>query len=296
MKDNIKKLSLFSLFGAWALFTLALLVWWVVFSFRQLDSLRQLNLASNLEILKHQKMLIFEGITLFVCLFIGAASLFYYIYKENKNLRQRRDFLSLFTHDLKTTISALRLMVERLVKKSEEQGLRTEAKEIQKMGTRLSQQLQNALHVSLESKRKLILEKLDVCEQINYLRPLWPDLSFKVDGGLWVEADALALRSICMNLIQNAVDHAQAHEVVVSQKTENKGFVCVTFSTPLARALPVEIDVFKENFRAFQSVDSSGVGLKLVSQIMKKMKGFVDFKKASDGSLLVSLYFKEGVE
>ena len=241
-------------------------------------------------------MLIFEGITLFVCLFIGAASLFYYIYKENKNLRQRRDFLSLFTHDLKTTISALRLMVERLVKKSEEQGLRAEAKEIQKMGTRLSQQLQNALHVSLESKRKLILEKLDVCEQINYIRPLWPDLSFKVDGDLWVEADALALRSICMNLIQNAVDHAQSHEVVVSQKNEGKGFVCVSFSTPGGRVLPVEISSFKENFRAFQSVDSSGVGLKLVNQIMKKMKGFVDFKKASDGSLLVSLYFKEGVK
>jgi len=238
-------------------------------------------------------MLIYEGITLFVCLAIGAAALFYFIYKENKSLRERKNFLSLFTHDLKTTISALRLMVERLVQKSEDKGLKSEAKEIQKIGTRLGQQLQNALQVSFESDRDLVIEKIDVCEQVNYIRPLWPDLSFNVEGSFFVQADSMAFRSLCINLIQNASDHAEASEIIISKAEDRKGFVGVEFTTPRGKGLPVDIESFKQNFRAFQSVDSSGVGLKLAGKMMSKMGGTVQYAKLIDETLRVTLYFKK---
>jgi len=237
-------------------------------------------------------MLIYEGITLFLCLVFGAGALFYFIYRENKSLRERKNFLSLFTHDLKTTISALRLMVERLVQKSEDKGLKSEAKEIQKIGTRLGQQLQNALQVSLESDRRLVIERIDVCEQLNYIRPLWPDLSFNVEGSFFVDADSMAFRSLCINLIQNASDHAEASEIIISKNLSKKGCTGVEFKTPQAKGLPVEIEKFKENFRAFQSVDSSGVGLKLAGSMMSKMNGYVEYAKLIDETLMVTLFFK----
>lgn len=289
---KIKNNTLFIIFSLWAVFTLALLVWWVIFSFRQFDSIAALNLSTGSEILKHQKMLIYEGITLFLCLAFGAGALFYFIYKENKSLRERKNFLSLFTHDLKTTISALRLMVERLVQKSDDKGLKSEAKEIQKIGTRLGQQLQNALQVSLESDRSLVMERIDVCEQLNYIRPLWPDLSFNVEGSFFVKADSMAFRSLCINLIQNASDHADASEIIIAKNLSKKGYTGVEFKTPNAKGLPVDIDDFKQNFRAFQSIDSSGVGLKLAGKIMSKMNGYVEYAKITDQTLMVTLFFK----
>jgi len=288
-----KNLKVYTFFSLWAVFTLALLVWWVIFAFRQLDSIAALNLAADSELVRHQTMLIYEGITLFVCLAIGAGALFYFIYRENRSLRERKNFLSLFTHDLKTTISALRLMIERLVKKSDDKGLKTEAKEIQRIGTRLGQQLQNALQVSLESERDLVIEKIDVCEQINYIRPLWPDLSFKVEGDFSIEADSMAFRSLCINLIQNASDHADASEISISKNHDKKGFVGVDFASPGAKGLPVDIESFRKDFRAFQSVDSSGVGLKLAGKMMNKMNGEAQYSKLEDQTLKVTLFFKK---
>ncbi len=288
----MKRLWLFIAFVFWAVFTLALLTWWVVFSFRQLDSLNSLNLASDNEILRHQKMLMYEGITLYVCLVVGAAALIYFIFKENKALRERKDFLSLFTHDLKTTISSLRLMLERLSLKVSEPSLKSEVREIQQIGTRLNQQLQNALQASYENDRDFVFEEIDFCEQINYIRSLWPDLSFKIEDGLDIYADTAAVRSISLNLIQNALMHAQATEVVFAKNTSRKGYLGISCSTPGARKLPVSIEDFRSNLRAFQSIDGSGIGLKLTKDIMTKMGGAVSFDLSDEGVLVVTLFFK----
>lgn len=271
---------------------MALLTWWVIFSFRQLKSIQSLNLASDSQILRHQKMLIYEGLTLYACLIIGAVALVYFIVKENRILRERKNFLSLFTHDLKTTISSLRLMLERLSSKVEDPLLKTEVKEIQGIGTRLNQQLGNSLQVSFEEGSEFVFEEIDFCMQINFIRSIWSDLSFKVDDGILVWADSSALRSITTNLIQNAVDHARADEVDFTRLNDRKGFVGIQCSTPDGRKLPVSIESFRKNFRAFQSIDGSGVGLKLTQKIMNRIGGDVKFDLDSKGALTVALYFK----
>ncbi len=289
----MKRVWLFIAFIFWVVFTLALLTWWVIFSFRQLESLKNLNLKSESVILSHQKMLMYEGLTLYACLIIGALALIYFIVKENKILRERKNFLSLFTHDLKATISALRLMLERLSLKVLEPTLRSEVKEIQQIGIRLNQQLQNALQATYENNRKFIFENLDFCKQINYIRPLWPDLSFKIEDGLNIIADTAAVRSILINLIQNALTHAGALEVVFAKKKSQKGYIGICCSTPGGRKFPVSIKEFEKNLRAFQSIDGSGVGLKLTKEIMEKMGGDISFDLSHEGVLEVTLFFKE---
>jgi signal transduction histidine kinase len=225
---------------------------------------------------------------------VGACALIFFIVRENKILRERKNFLSLFTHDLKTTISSLRLMLERLSQHSHDSALKSEVKEIQGIGTRLSQQLQNALQVTYQSKQNLVLETLDFGDQINYLRHQWPDLSFKISDKALVLADATALRSICINLIQNAFDHAQASEIVFKIEEISKDFIQVKCLTPGGRALPVSVDEFRKHLRAFQSIDGSGVGLKLTLEMMDKMGGRAQFDVDDQGVLEVSLIFKKG--
>lgn len=288
----MKRIWIVISFSVWSVFTLALLTWWVIFSMRQLEALQALNLESNSDFLKHQRMLMYEGVTLYVCLVVGALALIYFFKNENKILRERKNFLSLFTHDLKTTISSLRLMLERLSSKVSDPSLRSEVQEIQGIGTRLNLQLQNALQAVYENNRSYIFEEIDFGKQINYLRSIWPNLSFKMEEGLIVCADSQAVRSICTNLIQNALDHGKASEVVFSKDNSRLGFKGIVCSTPDGRALPVPIEDFKKNMRAFQSIDGSGVGLKLSKDVMKKMGGYLEFNLSEDKSLSVGLYFK----
>ncbi len=184
-------------------------------------------------------------------------------------------------------------MLERLSLKVVKPSLKTEVREIQQIGTRLNQQLQNALQASYENDREFIFEEIDFCEQINYTRALWPDLSFKIEDGLNIYADTSAVRSISLNLIQNALMHAKATEVVFSKNTSRKGYLGISCSTPGGRKLPVPIEGFRSNLRAFQSIDGSGIGLKLTKDIMAKMGGAVSFDLSDEGVLVVTLFFKD---
>ena len=84
LKIRFSKLGAF--ITLWACFTLALLTWWVIFSFRQLETLK--SLSPELEVLRHQKMLIYEGLTLYACMFMGAFLLFYFVKKENDFIKK----------------------------------------------------------------------------------------------------------------------------------------------------------------------------------------------------------------
>lgn len=257
--------------------------------------LKGLNLESNHKLLRYQIMLTYEGVALFICLLLGAFAIFYFIYRENKILRERRDFLSLFTHDLKTTISSLRLMLERLGNKAEKSPYKEDVKSVQRIGNKLGQQLQNALQVTFESDQKLVLEKLNFVREINYLKSLWPDLSVFVEDEIKIYSDSVALRSVCTNLIQNAVDHASADTIVFKKNLRYKkgGFVGIDCSTPGAEIFNYDLDDFKKTKRAGQSVDGTGLGLRLSEKIMEKMGGFISYDLLEDKTLRVSLFFKE---
>ncbi len=281
-KASYKKITAVVL---WASFTLALLSWWVVFAFRQLNQLKSLGLDLDDKILRHQKMIIYEGITLFFCLGLGAFFLLYFVYVENSRLKERRDFFSAFTHDLKTSISVLRLKLEKLIDSS------PEIEEVQKIGTRISIQLQNALQVSYFEAQELLLEKIPVIMEINYIRGLWPDLSVSFKGDQSILADRIAFRSIVNNIIQNAVEHAGAKAIYIEQKAE-ENMVVISFSSDGERSHDFSETEIKTGVFRRRSEEGSGLGLKISKKLINKMGGRMNFSKSVENQLIVNLILK----
>lgn len=282
--------------ATWALFTTALLIWWVVFSFRQLGTLKSLELSPESEILKHQTMLIYEGITLFLCMLLGTVGLVYFVYRENARLKERKDFLSVFTHDLKTTLTSLRLRLERLLNKEDALELKKEAQEIQKIGTRLNQQLQNALQFSYSEFNKAYLENVDFNQELKFLKPLWSDMTIKQpEHRCFIRADVSLMRGVLSNVIQNAYDHSKSrHLEVVCSKINNGKMTEISFIPNDGATFLEDIEDFKKNFFIKKNEDSSGLGLNLSRKIMKIFGGSIDFKKSTAGFLVVTLTFQKG--
>ena len=280
----------------WALFTSALLVWWVIFSFRQLGTLKTLELSPESEILKHQTMLIYEGITLFLCMLLGTVGLVYFVHRENARLKERKDFLSVFTHDLKTTLTSLRLRLERLLNKEDSAELKKEAQEIQKIGTRLNQQLQNALQFSYSEFNKAYLENVDFNQELKFLKPLWSDMKIThPEHKCFIRADVSLMRGVLSNVIQNAYDHSNSRSLeIVCKKIDNGKMTQIDFLPKDGNEFLEEIEDFKNNFFIKKNEDSSGLGLSLSQKIMKIFGGSIGFKKSPQGFLVVTLTFQKG--
>lgn len=284
------------LVGFWAFFTTALLVWWVIFSFRQLGKLKALDIGPESEILKHQTMLIYEGITLFLCMLLGTFSLVYFVYRENARLKERKDFLSVFTHDLKTTLTSLRLRLERLLNKKDPDELKKEAQEVQKIGTRLNQQLQNALQFSYSEFNKAYLENVDFNKELRFLKPLWSDMKIvHPEHKCFVRADVSLMRGVLSNIIQNAYDHSKVTDLeIVCTNAQSNKMTQIDFIPKNGAKFLDDIEDFKNNFFIKKNEDSSGLGLNLSQKIMKIFGGSIKFKKSVDDFLVVSLTFKRG--
>ena len=282
------------LVSAWAIFTITLLVWWVVFSLRQLQSLKSLSIQAESEILRNQTMLIYEGVTLFVCMLIGSVALIYFVYRENLRLKERKDFLSVFTHDLKTTLNSLSLRLERISKQKEGSKIKYEVDEVQKIGLRLNQQLQNALQFSYFEFNRVYLETVDLKKELKFISLLWPDLEMKLNfNSVYVKADKSLLRGVVSNLIQNAYDHAKSRDIKVELKVD-KDKVEVMFKPLDGEPFRGDLVSFKANYNYNKRNDSSGLGLILSKNIMKKFGGYIDFSLEAKGLLISHLVFTRG--
>lgn len=281
-KVDYKKIALVSV---WASFTLALLAWWVVFAFRQLNALKSLGVDLGDKILSHQKMLIYEGITLFLCLGFGALFLLYFVYIENSRLKERRDFFSAFTHDLKTSIAVLRLKLEKI------STISNDIEEVKMIGTRLSIQLQNALQVSYFDSQELLLEQISILNEMDFIRGLWPDLSLSFKGDYKVMADKIAIRSIINNIIQNAIEHSKAETLFVHQNIED-GFIKVSFSSDGKSSTKIDKSELETGVFRRRSNEGSGLGLKISKSLIKKMGGKIKYTLDDEKRLVVHTYLK----
>lgn len=277
--------------GFGILFTFALLAWWVIFGFRQLDLLKSLGIEEQAQVLRHQRMLIYEGITLFCCLFLGASFLLYLLYREKERVRERKDFLSAFTHDLKTSISIIRLKLEKL----KEEVASEDISELRLIGNRLSTQLQNALEVSYLDNQELILEKVNLVEIVDVIRGYWPGLSLTFKSSCGILADKWALRSILSNIFQNAVDHGNAKTLNISErKVENRAKVEIMISSD-GTPIKVTDDELKTGDFQRKSSEGSGLGLKISKNLMKRMGGDIRFSLDKERRLVVILQFRESL-
>ena len=201
------------LFGT--VFTLALATWWMIFGLgliEQIGKLSSENLAEDLA--RQQKMLFWEGGILLFMLLTGGIALVYFVVHEIQTNKKLRTFFATFSHDLKTSLTSLRLQVESIAEDLGDTSSPHLSRLIQDT-VRLQLQLENALYLARMESTPFFKQEVELAKVLHSLHYHWPHLHISYSGSHRLLVDAKAIESVLTNIIQNSVHHGKATEMAI---------------------------------------------------------------------------------
>lgn len=276
--------------SAWIVFSVALAVWWLIFGLEQSERFSQLaQLASpavaaeiSREVERQHRMLMSEGVTLVVLLLAGGAALLWLISTDLKRARRIQEFLGAFTHDLKTSLSSLRLQTEALAEDLSDSGSSRVAKRLVKDTVRLELQLENSLALASPThESSLLIEHIELADLLRLLSQYWPDLTVAIEGESVVYADRRALESIFKNLAQNAVVHGRASKIQIDIQREGP-WTKIRFADD-GRGFRGDFSRLGRMFERHSPTSGSGLGLSLAIQLAARQGGSLQILDAAEG-------------
>lgn len=259
----------------WFLFTISLVIWWWVFALQQLDLLTGVLNQHKFESL--QRMLFWEGAVLVSAVFLGGLTLLVLTNRELARNRRLRSFFSNFTHDLKTSITRLRLRTEVLAEKMEG----TEFEKLMMEVNRLDLQLENSLWIARGQEDRLLPQNVKLSQVIGALRVEWPELEIKLLQDATVSADLQALKSILRNLLQNSSLHGAATCVDVAVKIEKRSASIVVSDN--GSGYSGDRTQLGLNLLKSRSEKGNGLGLYLTKDLLNRMNGKIHFLETDKG-------------
>ena len=268
--------------GIWLAFTLSLTGWWFYFAQGQVGRLIQLDHGEAGELVRYQKMLFWEGLTLFIVIATGGIALTYYMFREMRESRRIQEFLAAFTHEVKTPLSSVRLQAEIL---KERLGDSKETALLDRFlgeTNRLSLQLDNSLFLADMRERTWFIEEVTFSDIVAELAHQFPDLTLTLRGEAKLRADKRVLHGILGNVCQNAVTHGRASAVEISVGEGRSGLVAVRLHDNGvgfcgdARKLGA---LFVRHYGG----SGTGIGLFLVRHLAREMGGVVRFPEEKSG-------------
>ncbi len=281
----------------WLIFSLALALWWLIFGLQQ--SARFLDLARSAspdvaaeisrEVAQQHRMLMSEGVTLVILLLAGGAALLWSIGTDLKRARRIQEFLAAFTHDLKTSLSSLRLQTEALEEDLKDSGQSRVAKRLVKDTVRLELQLENSLMLAApESESPLLIEHIEIADLLSLLAQYWPDLTVAIEGESVVYADRRALESIFKNLAQNSVVHGRSGKIQIDIQREGP-WTRVRFADD-GRGFRGNFARLGRMFERHSSTSGSGLGLSLAMQLSRRQGGSLQILDAAEGFVIEMMF------
>ena len=189
----------------------------------------------------------------------------------NESLRLINDILR---HDLNNHLVVLDGAVESYIKSNEGAFLEMFRDAIQK-SYELIQRMQE-LEETISYQEKL--QEIDVRKIIEKvtLSYSFSDINFKIIGNGFVFADG-ALSSVVDNLINNAIKHGKANDIVITV-TPNENFTIIQIAdNGVGIQDEYKKDIFKQGFK-FGEEAGSGLGLYIVQKTIERYKGEIVVK------------------
>lgn len=256
---------------AWWIFTLALASWWFIFGLRQAGSPTV------------HRMLVSEGSVLMASLLVGGAALLYGIRREQLRHNAIEEFFAAFTHDLRTSLTSMRLQVESLDEDLQERGENNPL--LQRLlsdSVRLQLQLDNSLFYANRKRGKLFIEQVSLRNTIDAIAREFSGLTVSMNGDMTVLADVRALEVVIRNLFQNALIHGGANAVDVCVDQSGAARVAVRIEDNGSGA---EVDVRELGRLFFRPTKRSGtgVGLYISRRLAKRMHGLLTLSRGARG-------------
>lgn len=278
MKWALSKQWRLGLAGLWLLLTFSLSAWWMMHGMGQSASMQEYTH----EIAARQyRMFLWEGSFLLAFVSLGGAGLFYSIYWDEKRNDEIRRFFSTFTHELKTSLTSLRLQAEILEedpRNRENENLRRLLRDV----VRLELQLENALVLAQAESSKLFLEEIPLGKTVQAISAHWPQLKVSLDTDAKVKADQRALECILKNILQNASVHGSATSVSVAVQGQPHDRLQI-FLTDNGKGFDGKAEELGARLVRHTTRSGAGIGLYLSRLLASRMGGKLSFSSPGAG-------------
>ena len=290
--DHSSKL-LFSLSIVWALVLLFIGTWWIylIFNFENI-----LARTSNMSI---TKMIIWEGGSFIVLLFLLSTSLLILYLNDQKKTKSLQEFFASLTHELKTPLASIRLqgeVINEILNAKNDASLNKLSSRLIEDTGKLESQMDKILQLSrIERGGELNLTSLKIIPFIKNLGKKWESyLSIHIESDnleTLIVADEFALELIIKNLFENTKIHTKSHTVNI-KITEGPDNILLTYKDQ--GEFLGDKSKLGNLFYKFNSSKGSGIGLYLTNKLIKKMRG--DFFISGERHLVFNLTFKKSVD
>lgn len=254
-KKNLQptyQLKMFFL-GFWILFTSAMVVWWWFYGLSE----NSLMFGSPELHMKHNRMMMWEGLTFLSAIFTGGFFLWKFMRQDIIRHNQLKIFFSNFSHDIKTSITRLRLQSEVL---QEESSHSHDGKLKQLLAdiARLDLQLENSLYIAQENDYQTFLEKINLSSLIQEIKSDFSEIDIFLDKDILLCVDKRLFMCVLRNVINNSVVHGQATQVKFKVMRTNSH---------------CEMEVTDNGLGGKANSKGHGLGLSLCQQLIEKMQG-----------------------
>lgn len=264
----------------WLAFVVSLSVWWLIFSLEKIDQLS--GVLGPDVFLRQRQMLMTEGIVLVASLALGGAALIYFAIRERRRLEEVKLFFSNFTHDIKTSMTRLSLKGELLAGTHGEEPLGDFYQTLKD----IELQLENSLLLTQDAHSEVRFESISLASVFARIRQIWPELSIHLKGEGEIVADLACVESILRNLVSNSVIHGKASEVTLVVSKEPGVYKIHYTDNGTFEGGPSVVSGLGRKLA--ESTTSTGVGLFLVRQMCRRLKGQVELSLNSN-SLVIDL-------
>jgi signal transduction histidine kinase len=238
---------------------------------------------------KGHRMIIAEGLFFTACMFFGLWVINRSANREVTLARQRRNFLLSITHELKSPIASLRLVLETLGKREiPREQLEKLCRGGIKDASRLQQLVEDLLLAArLEDKWQPLLEPVDLPalarDLAAALKIRFPEANIQFqfpENFPPVTADKSGLTAIVQNLLENAVKYSPEGAPVELSAEQKNGKLHLRVAD-LGRGIPdVEKKAVFEKFYRLGNEETrqstgTGLGLYIVNQVVKAHGGTI---------------------
>lgn len=249
-------------------------------------------------------MILGEGAVFLTLLFVAIYQLRKSIKKELGLNQEKTNFLLSVTHELKTPLSSVKLMLQTLQSRKLPEEKRAELLEkALAENERLTSMIENLLLASGIEERQVFLNRIRrnlsrfVSTTLDDLKTLYPNHVFKtnIEADILFRFDEHYFYAILSNLISNAVKYSpEGSEVTLNLKSKS-GKVVLEVSDQ-GQGIKEKEDVLKKFYREgneeTRSSKGTGLGLFIVHKVVELHQGKIQIENNQPRGTVVRIKFK----
>jgi signal transduction histidine kinase len=285
----------------WLVLTLTLVGWWSVIVLRQAARIAQLEGPNDAAVAaawsRTRVMLLGESAVFLALLLALSATLAWLYWREQRRVRALQAFFASVTHELRTPLTSIRLQAEAIAEGDQRAEL---ARRLLEDALRLGSQIDKTLELArIEGGGPLADQAVPLhgwiertLEDIAQAHGARLDLKAHIPEALpAVAADAAALRMVLRNLVENSVRHGGVEPVRVRlTAAEREGQIVLEYQDNGVGT--ADVAALGQLFGRGPHSSGAGVGLYLVSRLMERMRGRVEFRSTPGDGFRAELWFR----